>query len=593
MIGEQLEVRMRRRLAVVAALAAAVLPVAPRKALAQTAAPPSTPAASTAPAIPPLAAGTANGFAVKRGTNVSHWLSQSQRRSEERRQWFTAEDVKLVAKLGFDHLRLPVDEEQLWDEAGQPQEEAFALLDAALDWCAASRLRAIVDLHILRSHHFNEGTKPLWRESAAQERFLEVWRQLSVRLAKRPNEQVAYEVMNEPVADDPEVWNSLLARSVAVIRQREPQRTIVIGSNMWQSADTFDRLRIPTGDPNILLSFHSYTPMPLTHYGASWTKVGEYKGAVRYPGEVVADADLAGLPADLLGAIGKHRYFDRSVLEEQIAKPIAVARATGLPLYCGEWGALPSVPRADRLRWYTDFRAVLEKYGIGWATWDYKGGFGLVSGTRSLDQGLLDVLVGTPKPEPTRSTALGVFEKDAEVGDVKLPGATVLDTSRGEYRLTGSGSNIWGTADAFHFAAKPVAGDVDLAAAIRFVGEGKNPHRKAGLMLRASSAADSPYVHAVVHGDGLVSLQYRETAGGETKEVKAQLKTVPAQLALHRRGDVFTMLAGAPGTPLQRAAALKLALPASVLAGLAVSSHEADWLETAVFSRVEVKQPPR
>lgn len=539
----------------------------------------------------PLAAGTPNGFVVRRGTNVSHWLSQSRRRGEERRRFFTREDVALAAKLGFDHLRIPVDEEQLFDEAGRPIEEAFGLLDAALDWCAEHELRAIVDLHILRSHHFNEREKPLWTEPAAQERFLGLWRQLSARLARRPVGQVAYELMNEPVADDPADWNRLAGRAVEVVREREPRRTLVIGSNMWQSASTFDRLRLPDGDRNVLPSFHFYTPMPLTHYGAGWTKVGEYRGPVRYPGEVVAEADLAGLPADLVGAIGRgDRHFDRSVLEERIAKPIALARATSLPLYCGEWGALPSLPRADRLRWYADFRGVLEKYGIGWATWDWKGGFGVVDRERKVDDGLAAALLGSGPPvEPIRSTGLGVFQSEAEVGDVKLVGATVFDAGRGEYRLTGAGFNIWGTADGFHFAWRRTTGDVDLSGAVRFVGEGRNAHRKAGLMVRASLAADAPYVHAVLHGDGLVSLQYREAPGGETKEVKASLSAVPALLMLSRRGDEFTLLAGRPGEPPQRAASIRLSLPAAAHSGLTVCSHEADWLETAVFSRVRVE----
>ncbi len=43
-----------------------------------------------------------------------------------------------------------------------------------------------------------------------------------------------------------------------------------------------------------------------------------------------------------------------------------------------------------------------------------------------------------------------------------------------------------------------------------------NAHRKAGWMIRQSLDADSPYVDAVIHGDGLASLQYRKVQGGPT-----------------------------------------------------------------------------
>lgn len=332
------------------------------------------------------------GFTVERGTNISHWLSQSSRRGDARRAYFTRDDVELLAELGFDHLRIPVDEEQLWGQDGSPNAEAFDLLNSALDWSAEFGLKAIIDLHILRSHHFNSRERPLWTETGAQERFLQCWRDLSARLGHRPNRLVAYELMNEPVAPDPEDWNGLAARTVRLIRDREPQRTIVIGSNRWQSAETFDRLKVPSGDPNLLLSFHFYLPFPFTHYRASWTKVGEYEGPVRYPGEVVTDEDLKGLPEDLIGAIGRQRHFDRDILEQFLAKPLALAQETGLPLYCGEWGALPTVPRSDRLRWYSDVRSIFEEHGIGWATWDYKGSFGLVGRDGTIDRELVEVL---------------------------------------------------------------------------------------------------------------------------------------------------------------------------------------------------------
>jgi len=239
-------------------------------------------------------------------------------------------------------------------------------------------------------------------------------------------------------------------------------------------------------------------------------------------------------------------------------------------------------------------RHVLETYGIGWATWDWKGGFGVVDRELRVDEGLAAVLLGPePAAEPIRSASPGALERATDVGDVRIPGATVFDAGRGEYRLTGAGFNLWGPADGFHFAWRRAIGDADLSAVVRFVGEGRNAHRKAGLMLRASLAADAPYAHAVVHGDGLVSLQYRETPGGETKEVKASLAAVPAFVALSRRGDDLVMLAGRPGEPPQRAASVRLALPRETHAGLTVCSHEADWAETAVFSRVRVEAGAR
>jgi len=85
-------------------------------------------------------------FVIKRGTNISHWLSQSDARGEERKNYFTEKDVKYLAGLGFDHLRIPIDEMQLWHENGEKDEEAFSLLQNALDWCAKYKLKAVVDL---------------------------------------------------------------------------------------------------------------------------------------------------------------------------------------------------------------------------------------------------------------------------------------------------------------------------------------------------------------------------------------------------------------------------------------------------------------
>lgn len=87
------------------------------------------------------AAPTVNNFTIKRGTNISHWLSQSAERGEARRQHIKEEDFARLEELGFDFVRLPIDEEQLWDEQGKKLPEAWQLLTQALNWAGKHRLR--------------------------------------------------------------------------------------------------------------------------------------------------------------------------------------------------------------------------------------------------------------------------------------------------------------------------------------------------------------------------------------------------------------------------------------------------------------------
>jgi len=333
-------------------------------------------------------------FHISRGVNISHWLSQSQKRGQPRQAFFTKKDVEYIAGLGYDHIRLPIDEEQMWDESGNKENEAFTLLNNAIKWSESQHLRVIVDLHILRSHHFNAEDKPLWTDPKAQEKFLLLWRDLSSELKKSPASLVAYELMNEPVADDPEDWNKLVEKAVQEIRKQEPDRKIVIGSNKWQSVSTFEQLRIPKGDRNIILSFHFYTPMLITHYKASWTGVGKYKGPVNYPGQIVAPRDIEELPADIAGIIKRNNgLYNREILEKLFEKPLATAKKYDLPLYCGEWGCLSTVPRKARLQWYSDIRHNLEKHNIAWANWDYKGGFGIVGRDGRPDEQMIRALI--------------------------------------------------------------------------------------------------------------------------------------------------------------------------------------------------------
>src|SRR5690606_32252630 len=288
-------------------------------------------------------------FDIKRGTNVAHWLSQSNKRGVARDTFFTAEDVKRIAALGFDHIRLPVDEEQLWKENGEKDSVAFSLLHNAIQWCEEQGLKIVVDLHILRSHHFNDTDIELWKSEEAQQRFITCWEDLSDELSSYPNDVVAYELLNEPNAADPEDLNRLLHRGVKAIREREPERFIVLGSNDKQKAYTFAYLDVPADDPRLILSFHLYDPMLLTHYQASWVDTHPYTGTVHYPGQRVSDEDMAALQEPLKTMVSnrnKRRHV--KALENRLTEALRLWEPPGLALYCGEFGAITNAPAVER-----------------------------------------------------------------------------------------------------------------------------------------------------------------------------------------------------------------------------------------------------
>lgn len=352
------------------------------------------------------------GFVIRRGTNLSHWLSQDFG-WQPRSQWITEKDFKFIAEAGFDHVRLPIDEKEMWHEDGSQNRAAFDLMLQAIGWARAQNLRVIVDLHTVRTHHFNAanegGHNTLFTDPKAQEAFFDLWRQLSARLRDQPVSALAYEIMNEPVADDHEQWNQLVAGAHAVIRKLEPDRVLIIGSNRWQIPPTLPFLKVPAGDPNIILSTHTYSPFLFTHYTANWVPTKAYTGRVRYPGPVVTEEEFKTLQklnkkGEMTDLIGSARDdWGPTRIAQEFEPAIRRARELGLQLYCGEFGCLPTVPRADRLAYYRDIVAVMEANGMAWANWEYKGDFGVYEWRDPKqtnwkpDHGLLDAMLAGAK----------------------------------------------------------------------------------------------------------------------------------------------------------------------------------------------------
>jgi TolB protein len=183
---------------------------------------------------------------------------------------------------------------------------------------------------------------------------------------------------------------------------------------------------------------------------------------------------------------------------------------------------------------------------------------------------------------------VGIFEGSADVGKVSHAGSAAFRPQSQEYVITGGGANMWGNVDAFQFAWRRHTGDVGMSANVRWPKEGGNAHRKAGWMIRESLDADAPYVDAVVHGDGLTSLQYRKVQGGPTEEMQSPFKSVKG-LRLERHGDIFSLSVSLDGRTFTPVRTLTMSLKESGYVGLVVCSHDDSVTETAVFSDVVFK----
>jgi hypothetical protein len=151
---------------------------------------------------------------------------------------------------------------------------------------------------------------------------------------------------------------------------------LIVESTEWGSIRHLETLARRLSGERILLSFHYYEPMLLTHQHAPWWKAGFfYKETMEYPGEPPRWRELSG--SQSLGCSERllmercGRFWDREA-QRQNLEPAFALRKKDVPLYCGEFGVYEKVSRPSRLAWTRDVVGLLKEMGAGWAYWNYK-----------------------------------------------------------------------------------------------------------------------------------------------------------------------------------------------------------------------------
>src|SRR6267143_4089639 len=190
---------------------------------------------------------------------------------------------------------------------------------------------------------------------------------------------------------------------------------------------------------------------------------------------------------------------------------------------------------------------------------------------------------------------VGIFDGQTDVGRVRSPGSTSYDPQLQTYLVTGSGQNMWGDHDDFHFVWKRMTGNFILSTRARFIGAGVEAHRKIGWTIRPSLETSGPHVTAAVHGDGLTSLQFRLTTSAITEEAKSRdsLPNPDAVIQLERRDGVYLMSSARFGDTLVTQELAGMSLPDTVYVGLFVCAHNNTAVERASFSNVRITIPAK
>jgi endoglucanase len=259
-----------------------------------------------------------------------------------------------IAEAGFDAVRIPI----RWNahaDAAPPYAIApaiFQRVDWAIEQALAHDLVVVINIH-----HYDA----LMADPEGQrERFLALWRQIAEHYRDYDG-RLYFELLNEPHDRlEGALWNRCLAEALAVVRESNPERWVIVGPGGWGHVSALRALQLPEDDRRLIVTFHYYEPFRFTHQGAEWVQGSNPWMGTLWHG---AEAELRAIRRDFDTAARWAQERDR-------------------PVYLGEFGAYGKADPASRVRWTAAVAREAEARGFAWAYWEFGAGFGVYDRAR-------------------------------------------------------------------------------------------------------------------------------------------------------------------------------------------------------------------
>lgn len=265
-------------------------------------------------------------------------------------EWgYRIEDAHIaeIAAAGFEVVRLPV----RWSAHARKKapytidQDMVDRVRHVIDTATAQGLGVVVDLH-----HYEEAVA---NPKKHHKRILGLWTQIAAKYADLP-QSVAFEVFNEPNGAFTEKRIAALNEDVlAIIRQTNPNRQVVLGNAPWNALGSLEGFELPTGD-DLSATFHFYEPFTFTHQGAPW----------------VDDTPPTGRRLD--------PDKDAEVLIDAARAMAKAKKELGVPVLLGEFGAYrPETLPQDRMAYMQIVRTIAQSAGITWCVWNFSSDFAI------------------------------------------------------------------------------------------------------------------------------------------------------------------------------------------------------------------------
>ncbi|WP_338828758.1 glycoside hydrolase family 5 protein [Bradyrhizobium sp. 27S5] len=263
---------------------------------------------------------------------------------------FRLENLNTIRQAGFSHVRINFFGFRHMDSGNFLDEAVLRRLDGVIEDVLARKLIPILDEH---------DTDLCQRDVAeCTVKLKAFWRQIAARYAgKYP--KLVFEVLNEPGGNMTSAeWNALLGECLAIIRQTNPKRSVVAAVLNVDELPV-DELALPSGDRNLIVTFHYYAPVRFTHQGAPWSATFSKIGPLSWG----SAEDEATAAAD----------FDKvRVWSEKEKRPI----------YLGEFGVYERAPAESRAKYLSFVARRAESFGWAWAYWQFDHDFAAFDGAR-------------------------------------------------------------------------------------------------------------------------------------------------------------------------------------------------------------------